>query len=107
MQQQPGPYPRAQLWPLLRCWLLLLVLGGIEIALSYLPLARSLRPLLMVPAGLMVIVVAVGFMEVKRGSVLLRAFALGALFWLLILLGLGSVDPMTRTDYPVRGVQVK
>jgi hypothetical protein len=37
----------------------------------------------------------------------MRAFALGALFWLLILLGLGSADPLTRTDYPVSGVQVK
>jgi hypothetical protein len=26
---------------------------------------------------------------------------------LLILLGLGSADPLTRTDYPVSGVQVK
>jgi hypothetical protein len=46
-------------------------------------------------------------MEIRRGSVLMRAFALGALFWLLILLGLGSADPLTRTDYPVSGVQVK
>jgi hypothetical protein len=97
----------AQIWPLLRCWLLLLLLGGIEIALSYLPLGRSLRPLLMIPAGLMIIAVAVGFMEIRRGSVLMRAFALGALFWLLILLGLGSADPLTRMDYPVPGVQVK
>ena len=75
-------------------------LGAAELAASFLPMARAWRPLLMIPAALMVSGVAIGFMEVRRGSVLVRAFAVAALLWLAILLGLGSVDPLTRTDYP-------
>jgi hypothetical protein len=74
-----------------------------ELTASFLPLPRSLRPLLLIPAGLMVVLVAVSFMEVRRGPVIVRAFAGAALFWLLVLLGLGSVDPLTRIDFPVTG----
>lgn len=88
-------------------WLLLLILGGVEFAASYLPLARAWRPLVMIPAALMVLGVAIGFMEVSRGPVLVRAFAVAALLWLLILLGLGSVDPLTRTDYHVPNAYVR
>jgi caa(3)-type oxidase subunit IV len=97
----------AQLRRLLRVWLALLVLGAVEFAASFLPLPRSLRPLVILPGGLMVATVAVGFMELKRGIVLTRAFAVAALFWLLVLLGLGSADPLTRTDYHVPHAQVK
>ena len=90
-----------------RIWLLLLVLGGAEFAASYLPLPRGLRPLVILPGVVMVATVAIGFMEVKRGFVLVRAFAVAALFWLLVLLGLGSADPLTRTDYRVPNAQVK
>jgi hypothetical protein len=61
----------------------------------------------MLPGAFMIVTVAVGFMEVKRGIVLVRVFAVAALFWLLVLLGLGSVDPLTRTDYRVPHAQVK
>ncbi len=84
---------------LLVTWLLLLLLGGAEFAASFLPLARAWRPLIMVPAALMVLAVAIGFMEIRRGPVLVRAFAVAAVLWLVILLGLGSVDPLTRTEY--------
>jgi hypothetical protein len=93
---------------LLLTWLLLLLLGGAEFAASFLPLARVWRPLIMIPAALMVLGVAIGFMEVRRGSVLVRAFAVAAVLWLAILLGLGSVDPLTRSDYqssPLRNSQ--
>ena len=63
--------------------------------------SERLRPLVMLPGVLMVATVAVGFMEVKRGIVLVRAFAVAAMFWLLVLLALGSVDALTRTDYHV------
>jgi caa(3)-type oxidase subunit IV len=92
---------------LLRIWLLLLGLCAAEFAASYLPLPRGLRPLVMLPGVLMVATVAVGFMEVKRGVVLVRAFAVAAMFWLLVLLGLGSVDALTRTAYQVPSAQVK
>jgi hypothetical protein len=40
-------------------------------------------------------------MEINKGPVLVRAFAVGALFFLFVLLALGSVDPLTRTDYKI------
>ena len=92
---------------LLLIWLLLLGLGAAEWGASFLPLPRPWRPLVMIPGVLMVAVVAAGIMEVRRGPALVRAFALAAMFWLLVLLGLGSADPLTRTDYRVPGAQVK
>lgn len=94
----------SELARLLLVWLVLVVLGGVEVAVSLLDLPRFWRPcVVLLPAVLMVATVAVGFMEVRRGPVLVRAFAVAGVFWLLILLGLGSTDPLTRTDYPVPG----
>ena len=84
---------------LLRAWLLLLLLGAAEFGASFLPLPRSLRPLVMIPGVLMIILVAVRFMEVRKGPALIRAFAVAAMFWLFVLLALGSIDPLTRKDY--------
>jgi hypothetical protein len=92
---------------LLLVWGLLILLGGTELAASYLPLGRSWRPLVMIPGVLMILVVAIGFMEVKKGSVLVRAFAVAAIFWLFVLLALGSADPLTRTNYYVLDTYVK
>lgn len=94
-----GQKSTPELKNLLLTWLLVLLLGVAEFAASFLPLARAWRPLVMIPAALMIAGVAIGFMEVRRGPVLVRAFAVAALLWLAILLGLGSVDPLTRTDY--------
>ncbi|MBV9757335.1 MAG: hypothetical protein JO047_09800, partial [Alphaproteobacteria bacterium] len=49
----------------------------------------------------MVLLVGFFFMRVRQAGRLARFFALAALFWLLVLLGLGSIDPMTRTVFPV------
>ena len=92
---------------LLVTWGLLILLGGTELAASYLPLARCWRPLVMIPGVLMVLVVSIGFMEVKKGPVIVRAFAVAATFWLLVLLALGSADPLTRTNYYVPDIHVK
>jgi hypothetical protein len=83
---------------LMGAWLLLLLLGAVEFALSFLSIGHALRPLIMVPGVLMVVVVAVTFMEVREGPTIVRAFAVAAAFWLLVLLILGSADPFTRTD---------
>jgi hypothetical protein len=45
--------------------------------------------------------VAVGFMRVRSGPAIVRGFAVAALFWLTILLGLSASDPLTRATYPV------
>jgi caa(3)-type oxidase subunit IV len=86
---------------LLLSWLLLMVLAGAEFGASFLPLGRSERPLVLVPAVLMIAGVATLFMHVRRGPTIVRLFAVAALLWLTILLGLGTLDPMTRTDLPV------
>jgi hypothetical protein len=98
----PPEFPR-----LLFAWVLLLVLGGIEFGASFLPLGRSLRPLVMIPGVVMVAAVGIVFMEVGKGPTIVRGFAVAAMFWLVLLLGLGSADPLTRTDYPVPHAQVK
>lgn len=92
---------------LLLTWGLLILLGGIEFAASYLPLSRSWRPLIMIPGVLMVLAVAIAFMEVKKGPAIVRAFAVAGLFWLFVLLALGSLDPLTRTNYYVQDAHVK
>jgi cytochrome c oxidase subunit IV len=87
---------------LLLAWVLLMVLLAIEFGASFLPLDRSARPLVLIPAVLMVGVVGTIFMEVGRGPEIVRLFAVAALLWLSMLLGLGSLDPMTRIDYLVQ-----
>ena len=87
---------------LLQAWALLMVLLAIEFGASFLPLWRSARPLVLVPAVLMVAAVATLFMQIGRGPMIVRLFAVAGLLWLTILLGLGSLDPLTRTDYHVQ-----
>ena len=41
-------------------------------------------------------------MQVGRGSAIVRLFAVASLLRLGFLLGLGSLDPTTRTNYPVQ-----
>ncbi|MGA7385583.1 MAG: hypothetical protein WBW81_13085 [Methylocella sp.] len=84
-------------------WVLLMVLLAIEFGVSFLPLDRSDRPLVLIPAVLMVWVVGTVYMEVGRGPDIVRLFAVAALLWLSFQLGLGSLDPLTRIDYLVQG----
>lgn len=89
---------------LLLTLVLLLVLLAVEVGVAFLPLTGSGRMLVLVPAALMVAAVGAIFMEVRRGPAVVRLFAGAALLWLLVLLGLGSIDPVTRTDYQVETV---
>ena len=84
----------------------LLVLLAIEFGVTFLPLGRAARPLVMIPAVVMVGTVGVIFMEVRRGPDIVRLFAVAGLLWLTILLGLGSLDALTRTDYLVQYVRL-
>jgi cytochrome c oxidase subunit IV len=86
---------------LLLTWLALLALLALEIGASFLPLQRSDRALILIPALAMVGIVAMIFMRVGRGAVTVRLFAAAGVLWLVILLALGSLDPLTRIDYPV------
>jgi caa(3)-type oxidase subunit IV len=86
---------------LLIAWAGLIALLGIELAASSLPIAPSMRPLLLIPAALMVSTVAVAFMEIEKAPPIARLFAAASLLWLAILLLLGCLDAMTRVDYLV------
>jgi hypothetical protein len=92
---------------LLWAWVLLMVLLAIEFGASFLPLDRSSRPLVLIPAVLMVWVVGTVFMEVGRGPDIVRLFAVAGLLWLSFQLGLGSLDPLTRIDYLVQTANPK
>jgi hypothetical protein len=82
-------------------WLALLVLALAEIGGSFIHFDRSLRPLLLLPALAMVALVGLTFMRVQHSIAPARGFALAGLLWLLLLLGLGTMDPLTRAVYPV------
>ena len=49
----------------------------------------------------MATIVAFSFMQVRSGPGLIRVAAMTGAFWLVILLGLGSLDPLTRADHPI------
>jgi cytochrome c oxidase subunit IV len=87
---------------LLLTWLVLLLLLALEVGASFLPLSPSARPLILIPGLVMVGVVTCVFMQVGRGPAIVRLFAAAGLIWLVILLALGSLDPLTRIDYPAR-----
>ncbi|MBV9735538.1 MAG: hypothetical protein JO209_06475 [Acidisphaera sp.] len=88
--------------PLLPVWLGLLALFAVELGTAFLPLGHAFAGLILLPAAAMVGLVGFGFMRLGRYGAIARCFALAAVFWLLVLLGLGSMDPFTRTEYPVR-----
>jgi cytochrome c oxidase subunit IV len=92
---------------LLLVWVLLMILLAAEFGASFLPLGRSARPLVLVPAILMVGAVGTLFMQIGRGPTIARLFAVAGLLWLTVLLGLGSLDPMTRTDYHVQAADLR
>ena len=92
---------------LLGTWVLLLVLLAAEFGAGFLPLKPSVRPLILIAPVIMVAAVGIMFMQVKRGPTIVRLFAVAGLVWLCILLGLGSLDPMTRTDVYVQSTGIK
>jgi caa(3)-type oxidase subunit IV len=92
---------------LLLAWGLLIALLAIEFGASFLALDRTARPLILIPAALMIAVVSVTFMELRRGPEPIRLFFAAGLLWLCILLGLGSLDPMTRINYLVLTTNLK
>jgi len=83
------------------CWLALVALGLLEFGMSFAPLPHGLRPLLLVPAIVMAVLVALAYMRLLSGPELGRGFAIAGLFWLAILLGLSIMDPLTRAVYAV------
>ncbi len=82
-------------------WLLLMLLLSEELGTTVL-LPGRLAPGVALGTGMvMVVVVGFAFMRLHSSAGLAQAFVVAVLFWLLVLLALGTMDPMTRTDYPV------
>ena len=84
---------------LFAAWVVLLLLWGLEFGISFVHMPPGVRPVILVVAIAMLVVIAVVFMEVGRGPVLIRGFAAVLVFWMTILIGLGSMDPFTRVQY--------
>lgn len=82
-------------------WAVLVLLLGLELGVSYLPMSHAVRPLILIPALIMLGVIVTSFMQVGRGPVVVRLFAAAGVLWLVILLALGSLDPLTRVLYRV------
>ncbi|MBB2200870.1 hypothetical protein [Gluconacetobacter tumulisoli] len=79
------------------CWTMLVLLLAAELVAA----RAGLGAVVCVLAVLMVLVIVLGFMQILRAPPLAIIFALGGLFWLAILLALGSLDSFTRTTVPV------
>ncbi|QGM96783.1 hypothetical protein [Methylocystis parvus] len=85
---------------LLTGYFVLLALLGLELGVSFLRLDPSLRLLILLPALAMVWIVATRFMGLRREGPATLLFATSGVVWLVILLGLGLADPLTRAIYP-------
>ncbi len=77
-------------------WIALLALTLIELGAALLG-AGIIAPAI---GLLMVVLVASFFMRLPQAPALSHIFALAGVFWLLVLLGLTSLDAFTRSDYP-------
>ena len=78
-------------------WAALVLLVGVELALVALH-AGWVAPVLGV---VMAACIALGPMRLLEAPAQAHVFALAGVFWLgIVLLGLGSLDPLTRHDQP-------
>jgi hypothetical protein len=84
-----------RLLPIIAVWLLLLALVAVEFVTAYLLPVRGLTPFIGIG---MACLVALTFMRLGSSRGLPRVFAAAGLFWVLVMMGLGSLDSFTRRD---------
>jgi len=77
----------------LAIWLILMLLLGLEF------LVRGVVAVAI--GGAMATFVALTYMQLVKTGGTASAFALAAVFWLMVMFGLGSMDPATRHDVGV------
>jgi cytochrome c oxidase subunit 4 len=87
----------ARIW---RCWAGLVLLLAATTGIAFLPLGRLNAFVALGIAAAKALLVLLFFMELKRSSGLVRAFAAAGFLWLLLLLTLTSADYLTRRDAP-------
>jgi cytochrome c oxidase subunit IV len=85
---------------LLLSWAGLLALLALTVVLAYQPLGRLNTVVALAIASLKVLIIAAIFMELREQRPLVFAFAAAGLFWLAILLWLGSIDFFSRPEFP-------
>ncbi len=78
-------------------WLVLMLLLGLEVAAALLHIGW----LAAVLAPAMVVIVVTAFMKIRTETPLSRVFAAAGLFWLAVMLGMGSIDFAVRRNVPV------
>lgn len=84
-------------WGILLVWLLLLALLALEFALGAVPGAQFAPPIIGVTMALLV---SMAFMRLASMRGAAAIFAMAGVFWLCVLMGMGSLDPATRRDVP-------
>ena len=84
--------------PVFLTWFGLLLLLAVEFLLARLPATRGIVPFVGIAMALLV---ALTFMRLGSSRGLVPVFALAGVFWLCVMLGLGSLDSFTRHDIPV------
>lgn len=77
-------------------WLVLLAIAGAEYLVSTVNMPLGVRPVILVFAVTMVVLIAIFFMHLLRAPMIAKGFAVAGVFWLIVLLGLGMMDPLTR-----------
>jgi len=90
------PPPAALIWS----WIGLLALLALTVTLAYQPLGSFNTPAALAIATVKVLIIAVVFMELRERRPLVLAFAAAGVFWLAIMLWLGSTDFLTRPGFP-------
>ena len=81
---------------LILAWLTVSALALGNLALAFHSLGPATFPAALVIAATMAAIVAASFMKLGEGLALNRVFAIGALFWLVIMFGLAGADYATR-----------
>lgn len=84
---------------LLIAWLALILLWGLEFGLTFVHMPPSVRPVILGVTAVMLTFIAFFFMHLSKGPIIIRGFAVIGLFWMIVLIGLGSIDPLTRVQY--------
>ncbi len=92
------------LLPTLLVWAILMLALGVELLLAAIPAGRGFVPILGVASA---VLVAMTFMRLASSRGLGPVFALASVFWLIVMLGMGSLDSFTRSDIPVIQAQVR
>jgi cytochrome c oxidase subunit IV len=80
-------------------WMALLLAAAAEIGVSFLAIPPDVRPILILAAVCMAVLVVMGFMRLLTAPDVAKGFAIAGIFWLTVLLGLTMTDALTRAVY--------